>query len=128
MKHLLIILMLSLSTAVQAQSSNSRVKTRISDDNQTLSIQIDVNKHGQDIHYKQAFDVSGMNGLQIDLLKYRVFASQDITLPFHEMKRLMGAVLGAIIVIALAIAVIIVRRPTNKGTRSTSEKKQVQVI
>ncbi|QDK78778.1 hypothetical protein EXU85_09230 [Spirosoma sp. KCTC 42546] len=127
MKHLLIGLMLSLNLTVQAQPSYSNVQARISEDSQTLLIQIDVHKHGQDIHYKQAFDVSDMNGLQIDLLKYRVFASQDITLPFHEMKRLMGAVLGAIIVIALAIAVIIVRRPTNKGTRSTSEKKQVQV-
>lgn len=126
MKHLVIILMLSLATVVQAQSRYAKVETRISDDSQTLSIQIDVNKHGRDVHYKQTFDVSGMNGLQIDLLKYRVFAAQDLTLPIHEMKRLMGAVIGGIIVIALAIAFIIVRRPTKKGNQPNS-KKQLQI-
>ena len=126
MKYLVIILMLSLATVVQAQPSYSKVKTRISDDSQTLSIQIDVNKHGRDVHYKQTFDVSDMNGLQVDLLKYRVFASQDVTLPIHEMKRLISAALGGVVVIALAIAFIIVRRPTNKGARPTSEK-QLQI-
>ncbi|MVM38005.1 hypothetical protein GO730_11045 [Spirosoma sp. HMF3257] len=126
MKHVLIILMLILSTIAQAQSHYSKVKTRISDDNQTLMIQIDVTKHGRDIHFKQAFDVSNLNGLQIDLLKYRVFASQGLIVPIHEMKRLMSAGVGVIMLIGLAIAFLIVRKQTKKGPQPNSEK-QLQI-
>jgi hypothetical protein len=119
MKQLAIILILSLMTAVQAQSSD-RLQTRISDDNQTLSIKIDGNKQGREIHFQQAFDVSRMNGLQIDLLKYRAFASQGITLPIHEMKYVISAVLGVLMLIALAIAFYILRYQANKGIRSNS--------
>lgn len=122
MKHLVIILLFSLPLAAQAQSSSS-LKTRISDDSQTLSIKIDGTKQGRELHYQQAFDVSGMNGLQIDVLKYRVFAAQGVTVPIHEMKRLMSVVVGGALLIALIIAFFILRYQSNKGIRPNSGRR-----
>ena len=104
MKHLLIIVLLSISTFATAQSS-SRMKTRIVDNSQTLLIQIDGNKSGRSIHYKQTFDVAGMTTFQKDVLKYRAFASQNVVPPLHDMAVSIATLLGAL---SLVITLVIV--------------------
>ncbi len=84
MKQLLIIALVSLSTLAGAQSE-SRLKTQITDNTQTLTIQFDGHKNGRPIHYKRTFDVAGMTSFQKDVLKYRAFASQNVVPPLHDM-------------------------------------------
>ena len=93
MKHQLtaLALLLAISTASLAGNPES-VRTRIADDNNTLTIQIDQQKNGYNAHYQHRFDVSGMSFVQKDWLKYRVFAEQDTMLPFHEMRGLVFTV------------------------------------
>ena len=90
-------LLLTFSTAVLARNPiKTSVTTRIADDGSRLMIQIDRHKNDHNTHYQNSFDVSGMNFVQKDWLKYRVFAEQDVTLPFHEMRGLVFAVVGLI--------------------------------
>ncbi|WP_420150620.1 hypothetical protein [Spirosoma sp.] len=113
MKHLIIIVLISVSTFAAAQSS-SRLKTRIVDDNQTLSIQIDGNRNGQPLHYNQTFDVAGMTTLQKDVLKFRAFASQNVAPPLHDMAVSIATLVG---VLSLVITVAIVGYQTRYRKR-----------
>ncbi|UFH55931.1 hypothetical protein [Spirosoma sp. KNUC1025] len=112
MKHLLILILLSISTFTMAQSS-SRLKTRIVDNSQTLSIQIDGNRNGRSIHYKQTFDVEGMTTLQKDILKYRAFTSQNVMPPLHDMAVSIATILVAI---SLVVTFLIVGYQSRKTT------------
>lgn len=105
MKLLLISLLFLLSMTAQSQPSTpSSLRTRIADDEKTLSIQIDGFTNSRKVHYDRTFDVAGMNYLQKDLLKYRAFDSVGVTLPMAEMTGLVSTALGAIaIVITLLI-------------------------
>jgi hypothetical protein len=110
MKTLIIFLLLSIGTVAMAKDpASSKVRTRISDDSQTIAIQIDGFNHGRKIHYDQAFDVSGMNVLQKELLTYRAFDSQGLLPPLHEMRWLIFAALGLTGLILTLILVIIQR-------------------
>lgn len=111
MKHLLIIALVSLSTFASAQSV-SRLKTRITDNNQTLTIQFDGNKNGRPIHYKRTFDVAGMNTFQKDVLKYRAFASQNVVPPLHDMLVSVITILG---IVSLAITLLILGYQSRKN-------------
>ena len=71
MKYLLIVtLFLKLSTlvALAQQPVPSSLRTRITDDGQTLSIQFDGFKSNRKVHYDQHFDVSNMSGLQKEII------------------------------------------------------------
>jgi len=107
MKIILLGLLLSLGAQAQAQQPTTSVlRTRISDDGNALSIQIDGTRHGQKIHYDQKIDVADMNVLQKEILKYRVFTSVGAPLPIHEMSRLIGLAYGFV---TLVITLLIVR-------------------
>lgn len=110
MKVLFINLLLSISLSAAAQSSPLR--TRIVNDDQTLSIQIDGFKNGRKIHYNRTFDVARLNPLQKEILKYRAFESQGIALPLHEMVWLIFAALGLPAGVA---ALLIGRSPAKKA-------------
>jgi hypothetical protein len=113
MKYLLICLLLSIGlVAMTSNAKASNLRTRISDDNQTLSIQIDGFKNGEKIHYSQRFNVAGMNALQKTVLKYRAFNSAGVSIPFHEIAWLFFAALG---VITLIFTTLIVGYQVRKG-------------
>ncbi|CAN5428084.1 hypothetical protein BH09BAC4_BH09BAC4_10470 [soil metagenome] len=113
MKHLQVCLLLSIGLVAMTTNANaSSVRTRISDDNQTLSIQIDGVKNGQTIHYNQRFNVAGMNALQKTVLKYRAFNSAGVSIPFHEIAWLIFAALGLIMLILTSL---IVQYQVRKG-------------
>lgn len=85
MKHLLICLLVCIGLAAMPQRSvASTLRTRISDDNQTLSIQLNGNQDGRKIQFSQTFNVAGMNPVQKELLKYRAFKSAGVLVPIHE--------------------------------------------
>ncbi|QHV99933.1 hypothetical protein [Spirosoma endbachense] len=110
MKTLIMCLLLGIGTVAMAKDpSSSQVRTRISDDSQTIAIQIDGFKHGRKIRFDQTFDVSGINVLQKELLIYRAFDSQGLLPPLHMMKWLIFAALGLTGVILTLILVIIQR-------------------
>lgn len=113
MKHLLVCLLLSIGlVAMTANANASNLRTRISDDNRTLSIQIDGFKNGEMIHYNQRFNVAGMNTLQKTMLKYRAFNSAGVAVPFREISWLFFAAIGFI---ALVLTGSIVWYQVRKG-------------
>lgn len=113
MKLLLMSLLLSIGmVAMTRQSVASNLRTRISDDAKTLSIQIDGSNNGRVIHYRQTFDVAGMNALQKEVIKYRAFYSASVMVPLHEIQGLILLILG---LPALVIALLIVRYQSRKG-------------
>jgi hypothetical protein len=115
MKLILISLLLSIGIQAMAQqATTSKIRTRISDDGNALSIQIDGTRNGQKIHYDQTFDVADMNGLQKDILKYRVLDSVGAPLPIHEMSRVIGLAFGFL---TLAITFLIVRFQMRRTPR-----------
>ncbi|KAA9349897.1 hypothetical protein [Larkinella humicola] len=95
MKLLFFSLILTIGTAAMAQSS---LRTRISDDEKTLSIRIDGTQNGRKIHFNRAFDVSDMSALRKEMLKYRVYTSLGISPPLHEMPWVILTVLGVLVV------------------------------
>jgi hypothetical protein len=100
---------LSIGTVAMAQSSSLR--TRISDDERTLSIRIDGNQNGRKIHFNQAFDVSKMSNLRKEMIKYRVYTSQGLIIPIHEMPWTVFTVLGTLV---LVITLFVIRfQPKN---------------
>ncbi|GAB4029923.1 hypothetical protein [Spirosoma jeollabukense] len=106
MKYLLICLLLSTGLVLMtANAKASNLKTRISDDNRTLSIQIDGYKNGKTIHYNQRFNVAGMNALQKTILKYRAFNSAGVTIPFGEISWLFFVALGLTAVVLTGLIV-----------------------
>ena len=115
MKLILITLLLSLGLTAMAQASNLR--TRISDDEKTLSIQVDGNENGRDIHLTKTFDVAHMNSLQKDLLKYQVFKAAGLTAPLHELQWLILVVLGLPV---LLVTLLIVRYQSRKDALMNS--------
>ena len=88
------------------------LRTRIADDNTTLTIWIDQYRNRQSVHYQQAFDIKSMNCIQKELLKYRVFASQGVTLPIHEMMGLVVLAGGILALLATLLVVIYQTRTT----------------
>ncbi|WP_338876137.1 hypothetical protein WBJ53_10860 [Spirosoma sp. SC4-14] len=84
--------------------NNSYLRTRIVDDSNTLSIQIDGQKNGHTIHLNQVFIISDKNTLQKELFKYQAFRSQGLFLPLHEMPFLVGSGLGiSLLLVSLTI-------------------------
>lgn len=84
MKPILMSLLLCLGIQALAwQATACTLRTRISDDGRVLSIQIEGTRHGKKINYERTFDVAGMNDLQKEILKHRVFsavgASRNVT-------------------------------------------------
>ncbi|WP_461071775.1 hypothetical protein [Spirosoma horti] len=107
MKHLLIGLLICIGlSAMPHRSVASTLRTRISDDNRTLSIQLDGNQDGRKIHFSQTFDVAGMNPVQKELLTYRAFRSVGVPVPIHEMPWL---VFGPLCLIVFSATLLIAR-------------------
>ena len=106
MQRFLIILLVGFSLIATAHDAvASTLKTRISDDSRTLSIQIDGNKDGRPIHVNQVVDVAGMNTLQKELIKYRTFTAVGVAVPLHEIPWLLALAFGLpAFIIALVIA------------------------
>ena len=112
MKHLLVGLLTCIGLAVMPRRSvASNLQTRISDDNRTLSIQLDGNQSGRKIHFSQTFDVAGMNAVQKELLKYRAFKSVGVPVPIHEMPWL---VFGPLCLIVFGASLLVVRYQTRQ--------------
>ncbi len=105
-RHLFTGLLLLVGTITLAgEPVPSRLEKRIEDDGKTLSIQIDGVVDGRAIRYSQTFDVAGMNDLQKEVLKCRVFYAQGVGLPLHEMPGTLFAVpVLAALVIGLLVA------------------------
>jgi hypothetical protein len=83
MKHaltLLFVLTIGYSASAQ-QSRTSSTHTNISDDDKTLSIQVDGLVDGKSIKYDRRFNVKDMSIAQKDALKQRVFDSLGIGEP-----------------------------------------------
>jgi hypothetical protein len=79
MKTILTSLLLTLSIAATAQtqthSSHSRTHSSITDDDKTLSIQIEGTVNGKDVRYDRTFSILGMSKVQKEALKSRVLDS-----------------------------------------------------
>ena len=103
---LLFLLLLTGSIAMARMTDAPTLRTRIADDNTTLTIQIDQYKNDQFLHYQRVFDVKTMNCIQKEWLKYRVFASQGVTLPIHEMTGLVVLAGGLVVLIATLLIII----------------------
>lgn len=111
MKLRLLVLFLGVSTGVFARNDAPTVlKTRIINDEKTLSIQIDGLKNGRKIHYDQTFPVAAANQLQKEVLKYRAFRSVGLVLPPHEMPGLFLMSLGGVGLLAVALTGMLNRR------------------
>lgn len=107
MKHLLIALLICIGLAIMPQRSTaSTLRTRISDDNRTLSIQLDGNQGGRKIQFSQTFDVAGMNPVQKELIKYRAFRSAGVPVPIHEIPWL---IFGPLCLIVFSVSLLVVR-------------------
>ncbi len=121
MKMKLCCLLLLVSSLSMAQGpTSSTLRTRISDDQQTLSIQIDGNKAGRRIHYDESFAVSGKNELQKEVLKYRAFESQGITVPLSQIPYLLFS--AASLVMAVSILIVTRFRRSRKSLDSLLTK------
>ncbi len=104
-RHFFVGLLLLLSTTASAgEPAHARLEKRIEDDGTTLSIKIDGFVNGREIRYQQAFDVADMNDLQKELLKCRVYHSQGLGLPLHEMP---GLLFGVPALAALLIGLLV---------------------
>lgn len=115
MKTLLFSLFLLIGTVSMARSTSLR--TRISDDQKTLSIRIDGSHNGRKIHFNQAFDVSDMSALRKELLKYRVYTSLGISPPLHEMPWVILSILGVVVVFFTGL-VLQFRQPSSRHKES----------
>lgn len=119
MKHLLIGLLVCIGLAAMPQCSvASTLRTRISDDNRTLSIQLDGNQDGRKIQFSQTFNVAGMNPVQKELLKYRAFQSAGVPVPIHEIPWL---VFGPLCLIVFGTSLFIVRYQTRQRKFGSSK-------
>ena len=113
-KHLITGLLLLVGTITLAgEPVPSRLEKRIEDDGKTLSIQIEGVVNGREIRYRRTFDVAGMNDLQKDVLKCRVFYAQGLGVPLHELP---GLVFAMPVLAALLIGLLIA------GTRAVKAK------
>ncbi|MBO0937463.1 hypothetical protein J2I47_12980 [Fibrella sp. HMF5335] len=112
MKKLLIFLLLTLGVAAMARPADQPAqRTRIVQNDNTLTIQIDRTNRPQPIHYQQTFNVADMNWIEKDLLKFRVFASQGLVVPFQEVADLVVLLVG---ILALAGTLLIVSYQASK--------------
>jgi hypothetical protein len=85
-------------TVAMARNTDApATRTRITDDNSKLTIEINRSNGGQPVHYQCTFSVVDMNWIEKDLLKLRVFTAQEIAIPFHEIAGLMVLVGGGLI-------------------------------
>ncbi len=104
-RHLFRGLLLLLGTITLAgEPVPSRLEKRIADDGKTLSIQIEGVVNGREIRYRRTFDVAGMNDLQKDVLKCRVFYAQGLGLPLHELS---GTPFAVPVLAALLIGLLV---------------------
>ena len=112
MKTIFIFLLLVLGTVAMARPAELPIeRTRIAEDDATLTIQIDRENGYQSIHYQHTFNVADMNWMEKDLLKIRVFASQGVVLPFREIADLLVLIVG---ILALAGTLLIVNYQASK--------------
>ncbi len=106
MRLLLLFLLLTICTSGFAQqSAPTNLRTRISDDEQNRSIQIDGRQNGRRIHFDQTFAVTGMSSLRKEVLTYRAFDSVGIAPPLNEMRWLIVTGLG---LLTMGIALLMV--------------------
>lgn len=118
MKILLIFLLMALGTVAMARPANAPTqRTRIADDNTTLTIRIDRENGMQPVHYQHVFNISNMNWIEKDLLKIHVFADQGVAIPFHEIAELVVLVVG---ILALVTSLLIVNYQASKRPTLTS--------
>jgi hypothetical protein len=89
---LMALLLLVSTMAMAGEPVRSRLEKRIEDDGKTLSIHLDGFVDGREIRYQQAFDVAGMNDLQKEWLKCRVYYAQGLGVPLNEMPKTLFAV------------------------------------
>lgn len=112
MKHVLIGLLVCIGLATMPQRLiASNLRTRIADDNRTLSIQLDGHQDGRKIQFSQTFNVAGMNPVQKELLKYRAFESVGVPVPIHEIPWL---VFGPLCLIVFGTSLLVVRYQTRQ--------------
>lgn len=103
MKRLLIALLLTISMSGFAQQLvSTNFRTRISDDEQNLSIQIDGIQNGRKIKYGQTVAVAGMSTLRKEVLIYRAFNSVGIVPPLNEIPWLFVTGVG-LLVLSIAL-------------------------
>lgn len=113
MKRLLISLLLSMSLNGFAQQLvPANLRTRISDDERTLSIQIDGNQNGRRIQFDQTFAVADMNRLRKEVLTYRAFNSVGVLPPLNAIPWLIFTGLGLLAALAAMLIVSIQRIKT----------------
>jgi hypothetical protein len=116
MKSLLITLLLCVAMAMLTPHvTAATLRTRISDDTHTLSIQIEGTTDGHAIRYAQTFDVSDMNPLQKELLTYRAFRSAGVMAPLHQISGCLTVAFG---ILAMLITGLIFARRRFHRARS----------
>lgn len=119
MKHILIGLLLCLSTVTMAQHAPTSLQKRISDDEKTLSIQIDGVQHGKPVHLDQSFDVTGMNKLQKEWLTVQAFQSQHVPVSPQEVPWLILLATG---VVSLMATLLIIIYQTQRAAQMSAVK------
>jgi hypothetical protein len=90
----------------------SGLRTRVTDDSQTLTIQIDGQKNGRIIYLNQRYDVTGLNTVQKEILMFRAFKSVGLVLPLHEMPAL---IFGSLALIIFVSTLLIMRYQASKA-------------
>ena len=113
-RHLFTGLLLLVGTMTMAgEPAASRLEKRVADDGKTLSIYIDGFVNGREIRYNRTFDVAEMNDLQKGVLKCRVFYSQGLGVPLHELP---GVMLAVPVLAALVAGLLIAGARAVKAT------------
>ncbi len=110
------LLLLVSTMAMAGEPVASRREKWIEDDGKTLSIQIEGVVNGREIRYRRTFDVAGMNDLQKDVLKCRVFYAQGLGLPLHEMS---GTLFALPVLAALLTGLLVAAARTLRARPAT---------
>lgn len=117
MKTLLIFFCLFVGCYTLAQAAPTSLRKRIVDDEKTLSIQVDGVLTGRQIHYRQTFNVAGMNRLQKEWLTFKAFQAQGIPSSIHELSWLLLLVCGVILLLITLLITIYQTQEAGKFTR-----------
>lgn len=120
MKTRFLLLLLFASFGLFArQPESTTVRTRITDDGETLSIRIDGQREGKQIHLHKTLDVTGWNRLAKESVKLRAFLAVKLIPPFHEIS---GLILTAASAVLLALTMLLV------GVRSARDLVRKRVF
>ena len=110
MKTLLLFFCLFVSSFTLTQAAPTSLRKQIVDDEKTLSIQVDGVSAGRQIHYRQTFNVAGMNRLQKEWLTFQTFQAQGIPSSVRELSWVLLLV-ASVLILLVALLITFYQNP-----------------